>query len=334
MNTARFIDTFLYPDFTKPTDIRFVLNPYDTDSDDSASTSSTNSDVETDNFSLPRGNRYGEVLPNNNSTVQPALFNQTSQNHITPRRTEVKSLPDENQKICTKQDSSTSPAERMFPRVSFTKQASSDTTTSPLDDMDLIDIILKHGVHCELKSLNFRKGCVQEPPSLSPVKECNDDTMTVPVNKMLHFDVSVLDKIKLDSLGCFLGKNVDSKSVLPLDGLSCVLYLLYPDTKNNLFVTSSKLYGNLDLVQSQITFLSRDEKDLGNPIGVAFASYLLSENTPIFVLELAKSKLEILAKSRIEFFSFIDVGSENLILECFECLSNKPMVFNIVDGNH
>ena len=336
MNTARFINAFLYPDFTTPTDIRFVLDPYNIDSDDSASTSSTNSDIETDNISFHRGDGYRETLSSNNLKVQPALFHQTSQKEIAPCKTEVESLSHTNQTICSEQNSTTTTTstERMFPRVSFTTQASSDTTTSPLDDMDLIDIILKHGVHRELKSLTFRKECVQEPPSLSPVKECSDDTITVPVSKMLHFDGSLLDKIKLNSLGCFLGKNVENKSVLPIDGLTCMLYLLYSEQKNNLFITSSNLYGKLDLVQSQVTLFNTDERDLGKPIGVAFASYLLSENTPIFILELAKSKLEILTKSRIEFFSFIDVGSENLILECFECPSNKPMVFNVVDGNH
>ena len=336
MNTARFINAFLYPDFTTSTDIRFVLDPYNIDSDDSVSTSSTNSDIETDNISFSRGDRFNEELSNNNRTAQPAFFHQTSQKEIVPSKTAVKSPSHTNQTIRSEQDSTTTTTstERMFPRVSFTTQASSDTTTSPLDDMDLIDIILKHGVHRELKSLTFRKECVQEPPSLSPVKECSDDTMPVPVCKMLHFDGSVLDKIKLNSLGCFLGKNVEIKNVLPLDGLTCMLYLLYSEPKNNLLITSSKLYGKLDLVQSQLTLFNTDERDLGKPIGVAFASYLLSDNTPIFILEVAKSKLEILRKSRIEFFSFIDVGSENLIMECFECSSNKPMVFNVVEGNH
>ena len=326
MSSARFINSFLYPDFSSTPDITFVFNPFNAVSDDSSSTLS--SDEEVVILSCEK-DKFGEETSHQ-------IY--ASQSMIPKSREEIigteQNLFLETDKTLPEKETVPENAERLFPRVSFTTQISSDTTTSPLDDMDLIDIILKHGVHRELKSLAFRKECVQEPPSLSPVSECIDDNMTLPSNKMLHFDVSVLDKIRMVSLGCFMGKHVDNTCVLPVDGLTCSVHLLYSEQKNKTFIISSKLYAKLDLVTSQLMVIDDDAKDIGEPIGVAFASYILSENTPIFILEQVKSTFKVLfTGSRIEFFTFIDVMSENLMLECFEYGSNRPMLFNIVDGN-
>ena len=320
MSSSRFINAFLYPDFTAPTDIRFVFNPFDADSDDSCSNSTTTSDDDV----LSEENKLGCEISDENYAVSSKYQEKSP-------ATEANSL--ENNEDASVAAPVSAAGERLFPRVSFSAHVSSDSTTSPLDDMDLIDIILKHGVHRELKSLTFRKECVQEPPSLSPVKECSDDVMTLPGSKMLHFDMTVLETIRSNSLGCYMGKNWNSKSVIPVDGLTCGLYLLYAEAKNKYHITSCKFYATLDVVESRLTLINEDEKDIGEPIGVAFASSIFSENTPSLILELAKSKLKALTRARIEFLTFIDVMSENLMMECFEHSSNSPMLFNLVDGN-
>ena len=217
---------------------------------------------------------------------------------------------------------------------SLTRRKSSETS-SPLDDLDLIDIILKDGVHRELRSLTLKKENVQESPNLSPVKESSDDTsLPVLCNQILNFDVEVLDKLRSGSLGCFQGKGKTVVETIPIDGLTFGVHFLYADASNDKLITSSKPYALLDVIEDVLEVFNLSESQIiGQPTGIALTSFVLSENSPDFIIELVKSNLSENLDVHINFLTFFDVISENYSLECFEYKTNQPLMFNILNGD-
>ena len=321
MNPTSFVSAFLYPDFTVTPHVQCMLNPFVSESEcssDSSSSYSEDDDMRTNEYD----NDFKctiEVEQVDKQFTVAAVQNEIikSENHqTTPEATAptdcLLKIPSQNN--------------------SLTRRKSSEPS-SPLDDLDLIGIILKDGVHRELKSLTLKKECVQESPDLSPVKESSDDTsVPVPNNRVLNFNVSVLESLRNVSLGCFQGKEGAGIGTIPVDGFSCGVYFLYSDEKDGKLITSSKPYAIFDIIEDNLIILNQPvEQKIGKPTGIALTSYVLSENAPDFVIELVKSTLSKIFDLRFSFLTFFDVISENYLMECFEYETNQPMMFNILN---
>lgn len=308
MESASFIRTFLYPDFSRTADIRPMLDPFRGRRRYSSTSSESSSDS-----SMSLSSSSSSSLSSSTTSLSSSDGDQELENQI-------------------KETVMTVPTIKTVPirGFSLTKQMSSDTTPSPLDDKDLIDIILKHGVHRELKSLNLIKEVVQEPPTLSPVKESSDDTSAAQKSKIVQFKSVMWADLKDRSLGCFKGRIGISEEVIPLDGLRLGVYLLFSDEKDRRFINSYKFYGMFDVVENFVSVSSTWKiDDFENaPIGIGYTSFIFSDNTPEFLLEIVSSITKQLPYS-FEFLVFIDVLSDSLCLECFDASSFKPMFFNL-----
>ena len=435
MNSSFFVDSFLYPSYTTCTDIRRVLHPFEEPSShlsDTTSSYSTSSESEEEgDYNEPDqhlGLHREPDLPGNVGNHHELSWHvtpdpdQEERCHVTsdcPRKQDGGTVIYAKQENVLRISESTVAVSRQD--IKKLEVSSLDTTsplpdtTSPLDDMDLIDIILKDGVHKELKSLRRDKPShhgnlpdrdivegslssvtesgedlgsatrgnsgedqvvgVRERGSVSPEKDlgtaprgkchvegrmsredekesgkitgedeiCNNNLVSPPImpktvptavfirdNNLPTLEGGMLGTIRRNALGSTC-MNREREQILPTEGLSLGVYLLFSDKNNDILLNSHSFIGIFDAIEASLTKGRDLPIESGrNPIGIGFTSFILSENTPDFLLQLFKEEFLHLYPSLTMLILF-DVISEHLTVECFDFQSLNPLIYNIAE---
>ena len=201
----------------------------------------------------------------------------------------------------------------------LTQQSSETVSSSPLDEMDLIDIILKDSIHRELKSVIVKSDCLDG--NLSPVNEAEEiklapqETLSKENgnDKILLFTEDMMNQLRIKSFTC-----------LSVDGAQAQVYYLFK---------SDSVIGIFDkfMVVDEYDFITDTWKAdqhkscmVKAPYGVLFANFVFSDGVSADILR----KLNL--NNDAVFMGFLDVGKESIKLECYNTQTFEPIVFDFV----